>query len=101
MAGRTLGNGVSQLRSYLVESHTKAWMEANMGYLGARRRFLQAPGVVVAPAQPLPPMAAVPSLQWLLSVFVRNSADRLEESKAKVTSIFGNILKMDSTKKVF
>ena len=45
-------------------------------------------------------MQRVPSSRWLLSVYAQDILQRLPEVKAKITSIFGNILKMDSTKKV-
>jgi hypothetical protein len=45
-------------------------------------------------------MTPVPTAQWLLFVYVRDVLQRLDEYKAKVTSTFGQILKVDSTKKV-
>lgn len=45
----------------------------------------------------LPPL---PKPKWLLSVYARDVLSRLPEVKAKITSVFGSVLKMDSTKKV-
>ncbi|XP_064820251.1 uncharacterized protein LOC135538214 [Oncorhynchus masou masou] len=45
-------------------------------------------------------MPPVPSPVLLLTVYSRDVLSRLDEVKARVTSIFGSILKMDSTKKV-
>ncbi|XP_051778746.1 uncharacterized protein LOC127526673 [Erpetoichthys calabaricus] len=45
-------------------------------------------------------MTPVPGTKWLLSIYARVVASRLDETKARITSIFGSILKMDSTKKV-
>ncbi|KAM8867921.1 uncharacterized protein ACB058_005816 [Synchiropus picturatus] len=45
-------------------------------------------------------MHPVPGVSWLLGVYVRDAMTRLPETKAKITSVFGSILKMDSTKKV-
>ena len=99
MHARTLGNGVSRLRSYLVEQHTRDWMVRWTQYLSVQRKCL-GPGVA-APQLSVPPaMHPVPSLMWLMAVYVRDALPRLEEAKARVTSIFGDILKMDSTKKV-
>lgn len=42
----------------------------------------------------------MPSPVWLLTVYSHDVLSRLDEVKARVTSVFGSILKMDSTKKV-
>ena len=95
---RTLGNGVARLRAFLVEQHTREWMSRSMLYLSVLRK-LRAPGA--APQEvSLPEMHKVPGLTWLGGVYVREAITRLDETKARVTSIFGDILKMDSTKKV-
>ncbi|KAK5931582.1 hypothetical protein CesoFtcFv8_000136 [Champsocephalus esox] len=99
MKGRTLGNSASRLRSFLVEQHTAEWMRRSIHYLNTCRRLLVA-GVQMPPPQPPPQMVPVPSSGWLLSTFVLESFTRIEELKAKVTSTFGSILKMGSTKKV-
>ncbi|KAK1784257.1 hypothetical protein P4O66_019991 [Electrophorus voltai] len=57
-----------------------------------------APGTDPSSSQ-LPPMVPVPTPKWLLTVYVQDVLSRLEETKARVTSIYGAILKMDSTKK--
>ncbi|KAI4793351.1 hypothetical protein KUCAC02_032781 [Chaenocephalus aceratus] len=98
MKGRTLGNSASRLRSFLVEQHTAEWMRRSIHYLNTCRKFLVA-GVNMPPPQLPPQMVPVPSCGWLLSTYVLESFTRIEEMKAKVTSTFGSILKMDSTKK--
>ncbi|XP_056103250.1 uncharacterized protein LOC130082422 [Rhinichthys klamathensis goyatoka] len=45
-------------------------------------------------------MPPVPTAKWLLSVHAEDIRSRYGELKARVTSVFGSILKMDSTKKV-
>ncbi|XP_046887325.1 uncharacterized protein LOC124474908 [Hypomesus transpacificus] len=45
-------------------------------------------------------MPPVPSPVWLLTVYSMDVLSRLDEVEARVTSVFGSILKMDSTKKV-
>ena len=47
----------------------------------------------------IPPLAAIPKPDWFLAVYLRDVISRIEETKAKITSTFGEILKMDSTKK--
>ncbi|KAM6906791.1 uncharacterized protein PEZ65_017941 [Lycodopsis pacificus] len=45
-------------------------------------------------------MPPLPSPVWLLTVYGYDVLTRLDEYKARITSTFGSILKMDSTKKV-
>ena len=53
------------------------------------------------PSYELPPAhLPVPRQKWLLDVYVIDVLKRMVECKAKVTGTFGNILKLDSTKKV-
>lgn len=99
MRTRTLGNSANRLRSYLVEQHTEAWISCCIGFMGTYNRFLM-PGVSTPPPPAVPDMDPVPTRQWILSAYAANSFTRLAEMRAKVTSIFGSILKMDSTKKV-
>ena len=62
--------------------------------------FLQRPGLVPMTFPEPPEPAVVPSCKWLLSVYSQDILTRLEEIKARITSTYGTILKMDSTKKV-
>ena len=62
--------------------------------------LFQRPGLLpmVFPEPPEP--AVVPSCKWLLSVYSQDFLTRLQDIKARITSIYGNILKMDSTKRL-
>lgn len=91
LKSRTLGNSPSRLQALLQEQHTEQWMSRSMLYLGVMRKFPQHQATLRA----MPP---VPGWNWLFSVYVREACTRLEETKARVTSVFGEILKMDSTK---
>ena len=95
MGERSLGNSSSSLHSYLVVEHTRAWMARSMRFMAIYRMFKMPP-----PPPPIPEMDPVPTSQWILSAFATESFSRLGEMRAKVTSIFGSVLKMDSTKKV-
>ena len=100
MKERTLGNSASRLRASLVEQQTNGWMARSMLYLSVLRKLL-APGATLPLAgASLPPMHPVPTALWLINVYVREALSRLDETRARVTSIFGDLLKMDSTKKV-
>ncbi|KAK5618767.1 hypothetical protein CRENBAI_012182 [Crenichthys baileyi] len=68
-------------------------------YLETCKTF-QAAGVHPSPTAHPPRMQPVPTSGWLLSTYARENFSRMEELQASVTSVFGSILKMDSTKKV-
>ncbi|XP_031731676.1 uncharacterized protein LOC116399006 isoform X2 [Anarrhichthys ocellatus] len=99
MRGWSLGNSADRLRSCLVEQHTAAWMNSCIRFMSTYRKSTM-PGVTVPPPPDLPEMDLVPTRQWILSAFATDSFARLEEMRAKVTSVFGSVLKMDSTKKI-
>ncbi|XP_056120618.1 uncharacterized protein LOC130097702 [Rhinichthys klamathensis goyatoka] len=95
----SLGNSATQLYKKLCESHSEAWMRRSIQYLSECRHFMTS-GSIRPQFPPLPEMPKVPSPVWLLTVYSMDVLSRLDELKARVTSVFGLILKMDSTKKV-
>ncbi|XP_016104299.1 uncharacterized protein [Sinocyclocheilus grahami] len=97
MRERSLGNSATMLYHKLCEQHSEDWMERTLQYLSACERFQ---GTTTRPITPPPPMPPVPTAQWLLSVHAEDVRSRYSELKARVTSVFGSILKMDSTKQV-
>lgn len=99
MRERTLGNSIRMLSNKLREQHSEAWMASTLQYLAVCKKF-QVPGVEAQSVAPPPPMVPVPSHHWLLTVHAEDVRMRIGEMKARVTSVFGSIIKMDSTKKV-
>ncbi|MEQ2162429.1 hypothetical protein GOODEAATRI_019699, partial [Goodea atripinnis] len=99
MKGQTLSNSTNRLHSFLVENHTEEWMTRCLLYLETCGKF-QVAGVHLAPTAHPSRMQPVPTSGWLLSTYARETFSRMEELQASVTSVFGSILKMDSTKKV-
>ncbi|XP_054874905.1 uncharacterized protein LOC118469151 isoform X2 [Amphiprion ocellaris] len=97
LKSRTLGNSATQLCNTLRETHTDSWMRRAIHYLGVCEQFL-ALGSVRWQFPPTPQMPPLPSLEWLLTVYGYDVLMRLEEYKARITSTFGSIIKMDSTK---
>lgn len=95
---RSRGNSATQHYNKIRELHTESWMRKTIRYLSVMKPFRRAG--VVADVQPPPPMRPVPLPGWLLTVYGHDILSRLQDAKARVTSIFGKILKMDSTKKV-
>ena len=47
-----------------------------------------------------PPLPTLPKAGWLVTVYCRDVLSQVEEVKAYITSTFGSVLKIDSTKKV-
>ncbi|KAI9541365.1 hypothetical protein NQZ68_031021 [Dissostichus eleginoides] len=99
LKSRTLGNSATQLCNTLREQHSDAWMRRAIQYLGVCKQFL-ALCSVREQFPPPPQMPTLPSPIWLLTVYSYDVLTRLDEYKAMITSTFGSILKMDSTKKV-
>ncbi|KAL2082094.1 hypothetical protein ACEWY4_021912 [Coilia grayii] len=94
----TLGYSASRIHASLVKQHTREWMARSTSYLSVLRKLRApdaAPQVVT-----LPTMHQVPDVPSLMSVYARDALMRLKETKARVTSIFGDILTVNSTKKV-
>ncbi|XP_056127239.1 uncharacterized protein LOC130104727 [Rhinichthys klamathensis goyatoka] len=95
---RTRGNSATQLYKKLCEAHTEAWMRRSIHYLSVMEPFTSRGVVRMCTPPPKPP--PVPQYAWLLMVYCHDILSRLEDVKARVTSVFGTVLKMDSTKKV-
>ncbi len=100
MRERTMGNSVTQLFKKLQEQHSEAWMQRVLQYLTACEPFTRSTVVHSSGFAEPPSLPALPKPKWLLAVYARDVLGRLHEVKAKITSIFGSVLKMDSTKKV-
>ena len=99
---RGLGNSAMQLHKKLEEQHNEAWLNCVAQYLTKFQTVVDASrkGLVALPRFDDPPnRAPVPKYGWLLNVYCRDMMSRLEEVKASFTSIFGKVLKIDSTKK--
>lgn len=58
------------------------------------------PTILPMEFQEPPQPEIIPSYKWVLAVYGWDILTRLEHIKASITSIYGRILKMDSTKKV-
>ncbi len=99
MRERTMGNSVTQLFKKLQEQHSEAWMQRVLQYLTACEPFTRSTVVHSSGFAEPPSLPALPKPKWLLTVYARDVLGRLHEVKAKITSIFGSVLKMDSTKK--
>lgn len=97
---RTLGNSPARLVRQLKENHGEEWLNRLAHYLGECVDFVDRPSLNPVVCQEPPEPIDIPTSRWLLSVYGRDILSRIGHIKASITSIFGNILKMDSTKKV-
>ena len=100
---RGLGNSASQLQKKLEEQHSERWLSKTIHYLNDCQYFKEAANSgLLTPPQFEDPLkfTQLPTYKWFLTVYVQDILPRIEEIKASVTSTFGSILKMDSTKKV-
>ena len=105
MRSRTLGNSSTSLIHTIDELHSEAWMNTLLLYLTDcdHHHQKQKKGVMrhaVSTYQPPPPYQRLTSYKWILACYARDVLSRLQEVKGQITSVYGRVLKMDSTKKV-
>ena len=103
MRQRGLGNSSSQIQRKLQERHVEVWMQKTAQYLTDCKGINSAvrSGLILpVPFGKIPAMPPVPKHRWLMQVYAQDVLQRLGEIKANITSQYGRVLKMDSTKKV-
>lgn len=103
MRQRGLGNSSSQIQRKLQERHTEVWLQKTVQYLTDCKGIASAvTSSLILPVtfESAPSMPSVPKHRWLMQVYAQDVLQRLDEIKATITSQYGRILKMDSTKKV-
>ncbi|XP_038072943.1 uncharacterized protein LOC119741264 [Patiria miniata] len=100
---RGLGNSASQLQKKIHEQHSESWLMKTAHYLSDCKIFVDASnqGLISMPNLEEPvPFVALPQSRWFQTVYCKEVLQHLPEVKAAITSVFGNVLKMDSTKKI-
>ncbi|KAJ8349271.1 hypothetical protein SKAU_G00244010, partial [Synaphobranchus kaupii] len=97
---RTLGNSSTRLVKQLRENHGEQWLQRLARYLEVCGDFADRPSLFPVDFQEPPQPVAVPTNRWLLTVYGKDLMSRMGHIKARITSTFGSILKMDSTKKI-
>ena len=108
LRGRTLGNSSNHLRNLIWELHSEQWIRQVILYLSDCKRHKEkaSKGIAGALGQLPTQYEAPPQLpnmlgaRWFATCYGNETLARLNEVKAQVTSVYGKILKMDSTKKV-
>ena len=102
LRARTLGNSSSALRNNILEVHSQEWLKKQLMYLGdccRHRKGRQDLGLQIPEYSEAPLFQRFPTAQWFLAVYVRDVWARLPSLLASLTSTYGCILKIDSTKK--
>jgi hypothetical protein len=100
---RGLGNSSTQLQKKLTEQHSEKWLQRTIRYVSDCDHFVKASksGLVTRIEFEEPPTyMPVPKYKWLLTIYAKDVLSRIDYVKASITSTFGRILKMDSTKKI-
>ncbi|XP_073689484.1 uncharacterized protein [Garra rufa] len=97
---RSLGNSPTRVIKQLRENHSEEWLQRLARYTTQCVDFLNRPGVLPVKFQEPPQPTVVPSCKWLLTVYSQDILTRLDEIHARITSTYGSVLKMDSTKKI-
>ena len=101
LATRGLGNSASQLQHKLEEQHHRQWLTQTVRYLADCKGFVDSKLTASCVFAQPPAQIPTPKYAWLQSVYCIDVMNRIDEVKAAITSTFGTILKMDSTKKVW
>ena len=100
LATRGLGNSATQLQRKLDEQHHQQWLMKVARYLSDCKGFVNSNLIASMTFADPPAQIPTPRWKWLQAVYCIDVMFRLDEVRAAITSTFGNILKMDSTKKV-
>lgn len=103
MKPRTLGNSSAYAQQVLEEVHSEAWARNCIEYLEAcikHKNGLQLLQKGAIKYSAPPPYQPVPGAQWFETIHSNDVLRELDRLKGAITGTFGNILKIDSTKKV-
>ena len=102
LRARTMGNSPTALRMNFLEVYSEEWFKKQLMYLGdcARLKSRQDLGLPPIEYPEAPAFPFFPTAQWYLVVYVRDVWSRLPSLLTSLTSTYGCILKIDSSKKI-
>ena len=101
MRARTMGNSPTAVFNDVWELHSEEWMRRTIMYLDDCKRHKKTQSDMNLPARSyenVPTLKSPPTQKWFLATYVRDVWSRLLILKSSATSIYGSILKIDSTK---
>ncbi|KAI8493995.1 hypothetical protein Bbelb_283420 [Branchiostoma belcheri] len=102
MKPRTLGNSSSYIHQAMEECHSEAWAKKCLQYLSdceVHMRSAALTGLSTTYAEP-PGFRPLPLAQWFETAHPGEIMNHQAEMKGVITSTYGRILKLDSTKKI-
>ena len=104
LRARTAGNSSTSVRNNVHELHSEEYLRHQLLYLSACQRHRSGVAMMVTGGvtryEEAPAMKSFPSAKWFQAVYLRDVWARIDILLAQLTSIYGSILKIDSTKKV-
>jgi hypothetical protein len=103
MRARTLGNSPTAVCHDVHEMQTEDWMRRTIAYLTdceRHKKSHQQLNLSVSEYQDPPDFKSPPNPKWFLATYIRDVWARLQWLKASATSVYGEVLKIDSTKKI-
>ena len=104
LRSRTLGNSSHAMKNSLFEMHSEQWMKNSLQYFADCDQYEQAHRMAgtseIISFPPFPKFRDLPQSRWFISAYVRDVWSRLDGIRAQITSVFGDVLKFDSTKKI-
>lgn len=105
MRSRTIGNSPTALCNDINEIHSDSWARKMIAYLANCKRHKKTAKTLLCRKdepnyQELPLFRPIPGKKWFLATYIRDVWARLDLLKASKTSVLGNIIKIDSTKKL-
>jgi hypothetical protein len=103
MRARTLGNSPTAVCHDVHEMQTEDWMRSTITYLTDCERHKKSHrqlNLSVSEYQDPPDFKSPPNPKWFLATYIRDVWARLQWLKASATSVYGEVLKIDSTKKI-
>ena len=103
LRSRTLGNSPTALRITLHDIQSEEWLRRQLDYLSCCLRHQKGMKALNIPIPDYPkptPFPPFPTAKWLLAAYIRDVWSRMDGLLAAATSMYGSILKIDSTKKI-
>lgn len=103
LRARTMGNSPTSIHTLINLVHSDSYIKLSVMYLEDVKRHQAALKMHCCPAatySEVPPMTPVPTPKWFLSAYVHDVMFRKDTLKGSITSAFGEIIKIDSTKKI-
>ena len=102
MKPRTLGNSSSFIQQAIHEIHSENWVKQCLNYLtdcDLHKKRASLTGII-STYRPPPAFRSIPLAQWFETSHANEILNHADEMKAVITSTYGKVLKLDSTKKV-